>query len=60
VIALVQRNPLDEGWPFVYKSKGHFTHETESRDRCTLSTLIGGKGGAGPSLLHSMLEGPTE
>ena len=23
-------------------------------------TLIGGKAGAGPSLLHTMLEGPTE
>jgi hypothetical protein len=28
---------------------------------CTSSTLIGGKGGAGPSsLLHTTLEGPTE
>jgi hypothetical protein len=26
----------------------------------TSSTLIGGKGGAGPSLLHPTLEGPTE
>ena len=42
-------------------SKGHFTHETESRDQCTSSTLIGGKGGAGPSSpLHTTLEGPTE
>jgi hypothetical protein len=31
-----------------------------ARDHCTSSTLIGGKGGAGPSSLHTMLEGPTE
>ena len=28
-------------------------------DHYTLCTLIGGKGGAGPSSLHTMLEGPT-
>ena len=31
-----------------------------SRDHCTSSTLISGKGGAGPSSLHTTLEGPTE
>jgi hypothetical protein len=32
-----------------------------ARDHYTSSTLIGGKGGAGPSsLLHTTLEGPTE
>ena len=31
-----------------------------ARDQYTSSTLIGGKGGAGPSSLHTMLEGPTE
>ena len=32
-----------------------------ARDQYTSSTLIGGKDGAGPSsLLHTMLEGPTE
>ena len=31
-----------------------------ARDRYTSSTLIGGKGGAGPSSLHTTLEGPTE
>ena len=30
------------------------------RDHYISSTLIGGKGGAGPSLLHITLEGPTE
>ena len=30
------------------------------RARDTSSTLIGGKGGAGPSSLHTTLEGPTE
>jgi hypothetical protein len=32
----------------------------DARDHYTSSTLIGGKGGAGPSSLHTMLEGPTE
>ena len=31
-----------------------------AHDHYTSSTLIGGKGGAGPSSLHTMLEGPTE
>ena len=31
-----------------------------ARDRYTSSTLIGGKGGAGPSSLHTTLEGPKE
>ena len=31
-----------------------------ARDHYTSSTLIGGKGGAGPSSLHTTLEGPTE
>jgi hypothetical protein len=29
-------------------------------DHCTSSTLIGGKGGAGPSSLYTTFEGPTE
>ena len=41
--------------------KGHLTHEgLRARDHDTLSTLIGGKGGAGPSSLHTALEGLTE
>jgi hypothetical protein len=31
-----------------------------ARDHYTPSNLIGGKGGAGPSSLHTTLEGPTE
>jgi hypothetical protein len=31
-----------------------------ARDHYTSGTLIGGKGGAGPSLLHTMLEEPQE
>ena len=31
-----------------------------ARDQYTSSTLIGGKGGASPSSLHTTLEGPTE
>ena len=38
---------------------GHFTHEIEARDHSTSSALIGRKGGAGPSSLHTTLEGPT-
>ena len=33
---------------------------TQARDQYTSSTLIGGKGGAGPSSLRTKLEGPTE
>ena len=41
--------------------EGHFTHmRLRARDHYTSSTLIGGKGGAGPSSLHTTLEGPTE
>ena len=31
-----------------------------AHDHYTTSTLIGGKGGAGPSSLHTMLEGPID
>ena len=31
-----------------------------ARHHYTSGTLIGGKGGADPSSLHTMLEGPTE
>jgi hypothetical protein len=31
-----------------------------AHDHYTSSTLIGGKGGVGPSSLHIVLEGPTE
>jgi hypothetical protein len=31
-----------------------------AHDHYTSSTPVGGKGGAGPSSLHTMLEGPTE
>ena len=31
-----------------------------AHDQSTSSTLIGGKGGSGPSLLHTTLEGPIE
>jgi hypothetical protein len=40
--------------------KGHFARKTEARDHYILSTLIGGKGGAGPSSLHTTFEGPIE
>jgi hypothetical protein len=31
-----------------------------ARDHYTSNTLIGGKGGAGPSSFHTTLEGPTK
>ena len=42
------------------QNTGHFTHETSACDHYTSSTLIGTKGGAGPSSLRTTLEGPTE
>ena len=43
-----------------HNTKGHFSHtRLWARDHYTSSTFIGGKGGAGPSLLHTTLEGPT-
>ena len=45
-----------------YRLSNKATSHTRLRalDHYTSSTLIGGKGGAGPSLLHITLEGPTE
>ena len=45
----------------MYKSLRATSHtRLRARDHYTSSTLIGGKGGARPSLLHTVLEGPTE
>jgi hypothetical protein len=43
-------------------TKGRATSHTRvrARDHYASSTLVGGKGGAGPSLLHTTLEGPKE
>ena len=35
-------------------------NQLRAHDHYTSSTLIGGKGGAGPSSLHTTLEGSTE
>jgi hypothetical protein len=44
-----------------FKSLGPTSHtRLSARDHYSSSTLIGGKGGAGPSSLHTTLEGPTE
>jgi hypothetical protein len=45
--------------------RGEFVRATShtrlrAHDHYTSSALIGGKGGAGPSLIHTTLEGPTE
>jgi hypothetical protein len=48
-------------WAWVWAPNVGFashTNETESPHRYTSSTLIGEKGGASPSLLHTTLEGP--
>jgi len=42
------------------KVRGTSHMRLRSHDYYASSTLIGGKGGAGPSSLHTMLEGPTE
>ena len=43
-------------WPV--QLRGHSTHEIESPlSYFTSSTLIGGKGGSGPSSLHTTFEG---
>jgi hypothetical protein len=39
---------------------GHFTYETTSPCPFTSSTLIGGEGEAGQSLLHTAFEGPMQ
>ena len=57
---------LDWPRPFIVIShfKGHeatsHTTRLRARDHYTSSTLIGGKGGAGPSSLRTTLEGPAE
>ena len=52
-------------WPrWRLRIEGHLRVTSHTRlrahDQYISSTLIGGKGGVGPSLLHTMLEGPTE
>ena len=45
----------------LYRHSGLLSHmRLRAREHYTASTLIGGKGGAGPSLFHTTLEGPTE
>jgi hypothetical protein len=58
-----------DGWSesalaFVPKFEGDPSHISCKKHcesmRATPSTLVGGEGGASPSLLHTMLGGPTE
>ena len=52
---------LSNGYIYIIKLKATWDTRPRARDHSTSSTLIGGKGGAGPSsLLHTTLEGPTE
>ena len=46
------------GSPHPIKATSHT--RLRARDQYPSSTPIGGKGGDGPSSLHTMLEGPTE
>ena len=43
-----------------WKLKATSHTRLRAHDHYTSSILIGGKGGVGPSLLHTRLEGPTE
>ena len=56
------RNKSDTSPQLAVFEKVRATSHTRlrARDQYTSSTLIGGKGGAGPSLLHTTLEGPTK
>ena len=45
-------------WLWVFKATSHT--RLRARERYTSSTLIGGKGGASPSSLHTAFEGPTK
>jgi len=36
------------------------SHRRLRARECSSSTLVGGKGGAGPSSLHTTLKGPTK
>ena len=46
------------GWVLQCRATSHI--RLKARDHCTSSTLIVGERGAGPSSLHTMLEGPRE
>ena len=48
----------DDCFGYIIRATSHT--RLRALDHYTSSTLIGGKGGAGPRLLHTTLEGPTE
>ena len=54
---LLNKCSVKLGWPRL-RAISHM--RLRARDHYTSSTLIGRKGRAGPSSLHTMLEGPTE
>ena len=60
VAIFIKKNVISKTLLSSPHNKGHFTHKTESLWPANSSILIGGIGGAGPSLLHTTLEGPTE
>ena len=64
LIFCVQYYPIGLYKQQVYKDMFSLRATSQTRwrvhDHCTSSTFVGGKGGAGPSSLHTMLEGPTK
>ena len=54
---LLTRNLLSSN---LLRTRATLHTRLRARDHYTPNTLIGGKGKAGPSLLHTMLNGPTE
>ena len=68
---LLLTNRITQSWRFLWSTTPSDTlvcmtltatshMRLRARDQYTSSTLIGGKGGASPSLLPTTLEGPTE
>ena len=55
--ALITPNPMG---PILNKIRATSHTRLRARDHYTSSTLNGGKGGAGPSSLHTALEGSME
>jgi hypothetical protein len=49
---------VDQHYNLVLRATSHV--RLRARDHYPSSTLIGGKCGAGPSSLHTTLEGPTK
>ena len=60
VFMIIGTNAMDGKGKCVKSIRATSHMRLRARDQYTSSTLIGGKGGAGPSSLHTTLEGPME